>query len=199
MSGKSPGSIACAAAQVPLMSERSTCRAWRARSACSAATAAEYRRSGLARRSPSRLGGSRTMRRQPPRSRRVATRNTAPHLPKTAREAGWLVAAPLSAPPCLDTRGIHRPDGSTLTPLLDDGTYPRRPCPPHPPVMLVTIAAGPEPRCSSPTELGAVAARCEHCRSRRACHPLAIRDGQRRWPADSHGHSKRAAALAARR
>src|SRR5215211_3615986 len=50
----------------------------------------------------------------------------------------------------------------------------------------------------SPAELGAVAARSEHRRSCRPCHPRATSSGQQRYPADNHGHSKGARGLGAR-
>jgi hypothetical protein len=45
---------------------------------------------------------------------------------------------------------------------------------------------GPYPRA----EVGAIAATCEHHRSRRPCHPRAISSGHERYPADNHGHSQ---------
>src|SRR5512132_4341645 len=47
---------------------------------------------------------------------------------------------------------------------------------------------GPHPA----VELGAVAARSGHRRSRRPCHSHAISSGHERYPADSHGHSEKA-------
>ena len=58
----------------------------------------------------------------------------------------------------------------------------------------VVTEDGPHPLA----ELGAVAARCEHRRSRRPCHPRAISSGHERYPADSHGHFEEAVALGTR-
>jgi hypothetical protein len=44
---------------------------------------------------------------------------------------------------------------------------------------------------------GAIAARCEHRRSRLPCHSRAISSGHQRYPADTHGHSKAAVGLGA--
>lgn len=186
MSGKSAGSIACAAAQVPLISERSTCRAWRPLSLLGS-HGANYRRSGLAPRSPSRLGGSRTMRRQPPRSKTRSNSQHGASPPQNGQRARLARCRPTVLPAMPGHKRHSSPGRLDAHSLLHDGTYPRRPCPPHPPVMLVTIAAGPEPRCSSPTELGAVAARCEHCRSHRPCHTHSISSGR---PAISSGHTR---------
>ena len=165
-----------------------------ARSACSAATAAKYRRSGLAPRSPSRLA------RQPhdgPPGAQEQARSNSQHgaSPPQNGQRGRLARCRPTVLPAMPGHKRHSSPGRLdAHPLLHDGTYPRRPCPPHPPVMLVTIAAGPEPRCSSPTELGAVAARCEHRRSRRPCNDGGQRTvtvtprGPLRWPpaADLH-------------
>jgi hypothetical protein len=48
-----------------------------------------------------------------------------------------------------------------------------------------------------PAELGAVAVRWEHRRSRRPCHPRATGTGHERYPADSHGHFEEADGLGA--
>jgi hypothetical protein len=48
-----------------------------------------------------------------------------------------------------------------------------------------------------PDQLGAVAARCKHRRSRRPCHPRAISSGQWRYPAVNHGHFEEAGGLGA--
>jgi hypothetical protein len=58
----------------------------------------------------------------------------------------------------------------------------------------VVTEDGPHPA----VELGAVAARCEPRRSRRPCHPRAIRSGHERYPTDSHGHFEEAVGLGAR-
>jgi hypothetical protein len=55
--------------------------------------------------------------------------------------------------------------------------------------------SGPQPL----GELGAVAARSEHRRSRRPCHPRATRSGRQGYAADNDGHSHRAAELGAGR
>ena len=55
----------------------------------------------------------------------------------------------------------------------------------------VVTEDGPRP----PGQLGAVAARCEHRRSRRPCHPRAISSGHERYPAVNHGHSEARAEL----
>ena len=52
-------------------------------------------------------------------------------------------------------------------------------------------------RASPSGQLGAVAARWEHRRSRRPCHPRAISSGHERYVADSHGHSEEAVGLGA--
>ena len=182
----------------PLMSERSTCRAWRPLSLLGSHGCQVPPLGSCA-------SVSVTTRRQPhdgPPGAQEQARSNSQHgaSPPQNGQRGRLARCRPTVLPAMPGHKRHSSPGRLdAHPLLHDGTYPRRPCQPYHPVMLVTIVAGPEPRCSSPTEPGAVAASCAHCRSRRPCHPPAIRDGQRRWPADSHGHSKRAAALAARR
>jgi hypothetical protein len=50
-------------------------------------------------------------------------------------------------------------------------------------------------RASPSGRAGAVAAGCEHCRSRRLCHPRAISSGHERYVADTHGYLERAIGL----
>jgi hypothetical protein len=59
--------------------------------------------------------------------------------------------------------------------------------------------SGSHPKRASLTgRAGTVAARCQHRRSRRPCHPRAISSGHERYPADNHGHSEKTVGLGAR-
>jgi hypothetical protein len=66
-----------------------------------------------------------------------------------------------------------------------------------PPLRLANAAVVTADWPHPPAEPGAVAARCEHRRSRRPCHPRAISSGHERYPAVTHGHPERVAEQAA--
>jgi hypothetical protein len=112
--GESPGSIAHAAAMFPLLSGRSTSRAGRllgllGGSGSQVPPLASCGSVFVATRRHPHDGPPGAQERPPSNSQHGASP------PKTAREAGWLVAALLSSPRCLGTRGIGRPDGSMLS------------------------------------------------------------------------------------
>jgi hypothetical protein len=65
-----------------------------------------------------------------------------------------------------------------------ESPHPAAASPPGSCHKAVVTKDGPHP----PGELRTVAARWERRRSRRPCHPHAIRSGQERYPAVSHGH-----------
>jgi hypothetical protein len=65
-----------------------------------------------------------------------------------------------------------------------ESPHPAAASPPGSCHKAVVTKDGPHP----PGELRTVAARWERRRSRRPCHPRAIRSGQERYPAVSHGH-----------
>jgi hypothetical protein len=199
MSGESPGSIAPAAApHVSTHVRAFDLRAWRPLSLL-----------GSHRCQVPPLGScasvSVTTRRQPhdgPPAAQEQARSNSQHgaSPPQNGQRGRLARCRPTVLPAMPGHKRHSSPGRLdAHPLLHDGTCPRRPCPPHPPVMLVTIAAGPEPALLLADRTGSRRRQVRALSFSPAMPPRAIRDGQRRWPADSHSHSKRAAALAARR
>jgi hypothetical protein len=73
--------------------------------------------------------------------------------------------------------------------LPDTEEVPLAAAPPHGGLSMRQAIVLDWPR--PPVQLGAVAVRCEHRRSRRPCHLCAISSGHERYAAVSHGHSRR--------
>jgi hypothetical protein len=90
------------------------------------------------------------------------------------------------------------PGGWALSGMVLEGliTQSGRPAA-APPSRLAHEAVVAEYGSHPGVELRAVAARCEHRRSRRPCHPRAITSGNERYPAVNHGHFEEAVALGA--